>query len=109
MDASYVKECYPNSCSQVESAWNDYLDALQQVLNNLETEVEAAESKSYCTEDWCRATEKILEDFFHLIFSLHVPSFIQEHESEKLYNLKKKVQRLYTRFRSASDMSVSGL
>jgi sugar-specific transcriptional regulator TrmB len=90
--------------SDMERIWHSYVSALQESLDKLEREIEAAGRNSQvCTEQWCMQTDRLLAEFVSVLYSLHVPSFLSSEDRRTLEQLKRKVHELYTRFVTISS------
>jgi hypothetical protein len=72
------------------------LDLLEQGIK------EAAEMAKMCTDEWCEATEHVIDDLGNALFSISEPHWSSEEDSKKLKELKKRVHRLYSGYKSVS-------
>lgn len=88
--------------SVIES-WKEHLRNLEGSLELLEGGInEAAEMADLCTDEWCQATEHVIDDLSNALFSISEPHWAPEQDSRKLKDLKKRVHRLYARYKSVS-------
>lgn len=55
--------------------------------------------REVCTDEWCEATEHVIDELSNSLFSISEPRWIPETESMKLRQLKKKVHDLYARYK----------
>lgn len=105
-----VQEQYAEPVSKVLEGWRNYIQSLEASLNGVEKQIiEAGKTSSFCTEDWCTATEQLMEDLFHAVFTVHTPAFITAEDNNKLKNLKKRIQELYAQFKSVPGYAPSGI
>jgi hypothetical protein len=108
MPVEKMKQNHGEVVNTVEEGWKAYLDNLDASLTSLEKHIEETGKKTeYCTEDWCFATEHVLEDLVHTLFTLHVPKTATVEDEHRLANLKKRVQNLYAQFKSVPGFSPS--
>jgi len=83
--------------------WRDYVQGLEDSLNQLEKDIEEASQMSdQCTSEWCTATEHVIDELSNALFSIHEPKNASEEDTKKLKSLKKKVHELYARYKSVA-------
>jgi hypothetical protein len=89
---------------QIGQAWDTYLVALDQSLTMLETNInEARDMATICTDEWCRATEHVIDDLNNSIFSIHEPRWASPEQSNELKRLKRRVYDLYVNYRGVYE------
>jgi len=87
----------------VLESWRVQLKSLEESLELLEGGIkEAAEMASICTDEWCQATEHVIDDLNNALSSISEPRWAPEEDSRKLKDLKKRVHRLYAGYKSVS-------
>lgn len=85
------------------SAWRTYLDSFEKSLDQLEADIdEAAEMTDVCTDEWCQATEHVIDELSNALFSISEPRWSNQEDSKKLKRLKRRVHDLYANYRSTS-------
>ena len=103
MNQIYTKEPYKSIASQMDTGWREYMNGLEQSLNQLEKDIqEASQMSDSCTSEWCTATEHVIDELANALFSIHEPSFASEQDTKKLKDLKKRVHELYAKYKSAA-------
>ena len=103
MNQIYAKEPYKSIAGHMDTGWREYLNGLEQSLNQLEKDIqEAGEMSQVCTSEWCTATEHVIDELANALFSIHEPSFASEQDTKKLKDLKKRVHDLYAKYKSAA-------
>lgn len=90
---------HQRSANMMTEAWETYLTNLQQSLDQLEADIdEAASMKETCTDEWCQATEHVLDELHKAVFSIHEPTFTDEKVSNKLKDLRKRLHKVYSKY-----------
>lgn len=89
-------------------AWRTYLKSLEQALVKLEADIkEAAEMADTCTNEWCQATEHVIDELSNALFSISEPRWSDPEDSKKIKALKRKVYDLYADYRGTRDKSAA--
>lgn len=84
----------------VTESWRELLSNMETSLNILEKGLdEASEMRDICTDEWCLATEHVIDDLSNWLFSISEPSGSSEEDSKKLKSLKRRVHDLYARYK----------
>jgi capsid protein len=84
-------------------AWRSYLESFEQSLQKLEADInEASEMADICTEEWCEATEHVIDELSNALFSISEPRWSSKADSEKLKQLKRRVHDLYADYRAVN-------
>jgi hypothetical protein len=87
----------------VLESWRVQIRSLEESLELLEAGInEAAEMANICTNEWCQATEHVMDDLSNALFSISEPHWAPEEDSRKLKDLKRRIHRLYARHKSVS-------
>ena len=80
--------------------WGDYMSALETSLGSLETDIEeTADMTRHCTDEWCQATEHVIDDINNALFTISEPRWTSEEASQRIKALKRRVRALYTKNR----------
>jgi hypothetical protein len=88
----------------VLESWRQLIVSLEESLNVLEKGIdEAVQMRDICTDEWCVATEHVLDDLSNGLFSISEPSWTPEEDSKRLKALKKRVHDLYAKYKVASN------
>ncbi len=110
MPVEKMKTTYGDVVTEVEEGWKSFLNRLDDSLSKVEKQItEAGKTTDYCTEDWCLATEHVLGDLMHTLFTLHVPKTATKEDEDKLTNLRKRAQNLYAQFKSVPGYAPTGI
>ena len=87
-------------------AWRTYATALEKSLEKLERDIyEAAEMSDACTEEWCTATEHVIDELGNALFSISEPRWADESDSKKIKMLKRRLHDLYAKYKGVSSPS----
>jgi hypothetical protein len=87
----------------VLESWRQLMTSLEESLNLLEKGIdEAAEMRNICTDEWCVATEHVLDELSNGLFSISEPSWAPEKDTKKLKALKRRVHDLYGKYKAAA-------
>ncbi|MFZ0242162.1 MAG: hypothetical protein WAL90_10990 [Desulfobacterales bacterium] len=83
------------------NAWRTYLDSLDTALDNLEKDIkEASDMAGVCTDEWCQATQHVIDDLSNALFSISEPRWSNEEDSKRIKQLKRRVHDLYADYRT---------
>ena len=81
-------------------AWGTYIAALGKSIAIMEKRLEEAkELAGVCTNEWCQATEHVIDDLANALFSISEPRWLDETQSRKLKSLKHKLHDIYANYR----------
>ena len=61
---------------------------------------EAAEMTQICTDEWCNATENVVDELHKCIYSMSEPRWLTEEDSKKISNLRHRVHDIYAQYKS---------
>jgi hypothetical protein len=85
---------------EMAQAWSDFTKSMEKSLDTLEEDInEAAEMTSICTDEWCEATEHVIDDLSNALFTISEPRGSSEEDSKKIKALKRRVHDLYANYR----------
>lgn len=85
---------------QMSQAWNDFVQQMEKSIDMLEENInEANEMTNICTDEWCQATEHVIDDLANSLFSISEPRGSSEADSQKIKDLKRRVHDLYANYR----------
>lgn len=80
-------------------AWQAWLDGLDETLEEVDECLEqASDVQEICTDEWCEATDTLLDDLNHVLFSISEPKWTSQEDSQKIKDLRKRARKLYERF-----------
>jgi hypothetical protein len=91
------------------NAWRNYVNSLELALKRLEGDIkEASEMASVCTDEWCQATEHVIDELSNALFSISEPRWSNPKDSEQIKQLKRRVHDLYADYRNVYSQVSSG-
>ncbi len=64
---------------------------------------EAEEMTQICTDEWCMATEPVMDDLGNWMFSMSEPAGAPEVDTRKLKALKQRLHDLYAKYKSTTN------
>ncbi len=83
-------------------AHREFMANLEKSLSILEDDIaEAAEMEHICTDEWCRATELVIDELAKVVYSISEPRWLTPEDSKKLMQLRSKMHELYADFSGA--------
>jgi hypothetical protein len=86
---------------ELENSWRIYLTSLEKAVGKLEIDIrEASEMANICTDEWCLATEHVIDDLSNALFSISEPRWSDQDDSRKIKELKRRVRDLYADYRN---------
>jgi hypothetical protein len=86
--------------SEILEAWRIYINALEKGLDSLDQQIkEAYEMTSICTDEWCNATEHVIDDLSNSLFSIIEPRWLNEEDSRRIKAMKRRLHDLYANYR----------
>lgn len=90
--------------TEITTAWRTYLTALEKSVDILENDInEARDMARVCTNEWCEATEHVIDDISNALFSISEPRWSSSSDSKKIKTLKRKVYDLYVNYRGVYE------
>jgi hypothetical protein len=85
---------------EMNEAWNTYVEALDKSLDMIETDIEEAKDMAgVCTNEWCNATEHVLDELGNALFSISEPRWSSDEDSKRIKALKRRLDDLYVYYR----------
>jgi hypothetical protein len=88
----------------VLESWRQLISSMEESLNLLEKGInEAVEMRNICTDEWCVATEHVIDELSNGLFSISEPSWAPQEDSKRLKALKRRVHDLYAKYKVASN------
>jgi len=98
------KDAFQNDVqASLVSTWQGFVSNMEQSLELLEKGIdEAAEMRNICTDEWCVATEHVIDELANSLFSISEPRWSSDEDSKKIRDLKRRVHDLYAKYKSAA-------
>lgn len=88
--------------AEMKNAWDNYLASLDRSLSIIENDVsQASQMTGICTDEWCEATEHVIDDLSNSLFSISEPRWANKEDTAKIKALKHRVYELYANYRQA--------
>lgn len=85
---------------EMQEAWTTYVQALEKSLDIIEKDIEEAkEMAGVCTDEWCHATEHVLDELGNSLFSISEPRWSSDEDSKRIKALKRRLYDLYVNYR----------
>ena len=86
-------------------AWKTYMDALETSIDQLDKDIdEAADMSERCTDEWCTATEHVIDEINDALFSISEPRWASREDSDRIKHLKRRVRELYAKYKSTGSV-----
>ena len=90
---------HSNIQDNYNEAWSAWMQGLEETLEEVDECLDqAGEVQEICTDEWCEATDSLLDDLNHVLFSISEPKWTSEEDSRKIKELRKRARKLYERF-----------
>ncbi len=90
--------------TEMNKAWKTYFNALEKSVNALETDIEDAKNVAgKCTNEWCEATEHVIDDLNNALFSISEPRWADPDATKKIKELKRRVYDLYVNYKGVYE------
>lgn len=81
-------------------AHREFITNLNASLDILEKDIaDAAEVEKVCTDEWCRATENVLDELAKVVFSISEPRWLSDEDSLKIKCLRERIHNLYAKYK----------
>jgi hypothetical protein len=88
--------------SEMEVAWGVFAQSLEKSIRLLDADIkEAKHMASKCTDEWCAATEHVIDELSNALFSISEPHWSEAAVSKKIKELKHHVHDRYADYRQA--------
>lgn len=85
---------------EILESWRTYLNGLENSLNWLDGQIrEASEMAGTCTDEWCEATEHVIDDLNNALFSISEPRTDDPELSLKIKKLRRRIYDLYVNYK----------
>ncbi len=79
----------------------EFMSSLEKALDLLEKDIdEAAAMSSLCTDEWCNATEGVIDELHKCIYSISEPRWLTKEDTQGIRRLRERVKGLYARYQS---------
>jgi hypothetical protein len=89
---------------QVLDSWRDHVAGMERSLVLLENGIdEAVEMREICTDEWCVATEHVMDDLSNALFSISEPRWASKEDSRKIKELKRRMHDLYSKYKAVRN------
>lgn len=90
--------------TQFVEAWRTFVNAMEQSLDMLDKDIdEATEMAGICTDEWCQATEHVIDELSNALYSISEPRWSTPEDREKIKKLKRRVSDLYVNYRGVFE------
>jgi len=90
--------------SEMAKAWQTYFNALEKSLDTLEKDIEEAKTLSgKCTDEWCKATQYVIDELNNALFSISEPRWADPESTKTIKHLKRRVYDLYADCKGVYD------
>jgi hypothetical protein len=87
---------------ELVETWRTFMNSMEDALNKVEKDIEEAKGMAgVCTDEWCEATEHVIDDIANSLFSISEPRFASPEDSKKIKELKRRVYDLYANYKQA--------
>jgi archaellum component FlaC len=81
----------------------EFIENLEGAVEMLEKDIdEAGHMKKICTDEWCTATESVIDELHKSIYSISEPRWSSDEDTKKLANLRYRIRDLYGRYKTVS-------
>jgi hypothetical protein len=86
----------------------EFLANLTATLDELDRDLnEAQEMDSICTDEWCVAIERNIDDLHNEIYMISEPRFSDASDSQKIRDLRNRLHDLYERYKGVKENVVT--
>ncbi len=86
--------------SQLNNAWMQHFDSLEKSVDLMENYLEQAKDVAgVCTDEWCEATELLIDDLNNALFSISEPRTDDPELSLKIKKLRRRIYDLYVNYK----------
>jgi hypothetical protein len=90
--------------TQFVEAWRTFVNAMEQSLDMLDKDIdEATQMAGICTDEWCQATEHVIDELSNALYSISEPRWSTPEDREKIKKLKRRVYDLYANYRGVFE------
>ncbi len=96
---------HQKALASFDRGWSAYVEGLEEALDGLEADLdEAADMAGICTDEWCDATEHVIDELHKAVYSLSEPPFTGQDVSQRIKALRRKIHGLYQKYKAAVQM-----
>lgn len=89
-------------------AHREFMTNLEKTIDLLGQDIdEATEMTQICTDEWCNATEDVIDELHKCIYSISEPRWLTAEDSKKISQLRRRVHDLYAKHKSHSAVMTS--
>ncbi len=82
-------------------AHREFMCHLEKSLDLLTQDIEEAREMTHiCTDEWCLATESVLDELAKVIFAISEPRWLSKEDSKKISALRHRIHDLYARYKA---------
>ncbi len=85
---------------EMADAWDTYVKGLERSLDIIEKDIEEAKQLAgVCTNEWCNATEHLLDELGNALFSISEPRWSSDEHNKRIKMLKRRLYDIYVNYR----------
>lgn len=82
-------------------AHRDFIESLEKSIGIVARDLEeAGEMTQICTDEWCAATEGVLDELAKMVFSISEPRWLSREDSKRISALRHRIHDLYSRYKA---------
>jgi hypothetical protein len=98
------KDAFQNDVqASLVSTWKGFISNMEDSLDMLDKGLsEASEMSNICTDEWCEATEHVIDELATSLFSISEPKWSSAEDSKKIRALKRRVHDLYAKYKATA-------
>jgi len=86
--------------AEMVRAWTDFTASMEKSIDLLESDItEASEMAGVCTDEWCEATEHVIDELSNALFSISEPRGSSPKNTKKIKALRRRLHDLYANYR----------
>jgi hypothetical protein len=80
-------------------AHKNFMTNLEKSLDILTKELKEAQEMTFiCNDEWCNATESVIDDMHKSLYAISEPRWLPKEDSRKLKQLRTRIRDLYRDF-----------
>jgi len=88
---------------EMKKSWKTHIKSMEKSIKLLEKHIaEASEMADICTDEWCEATEHVIDELSNALYSISEPKWSDEEDNKKIKELKRRVHDLYANYKAAA-------
>ncbi len=82
-------------------AHREFMCNLERSLDLVAQDIdESGKMAHICTDEWCRATESVLDELAKIIYSISEPRWLSKEDSKEISDLRHGIHDLYARYKT---------